>query len=166
MVTYTYPFAWMWQHDMALWWVKTMLWDFYSISTQIAKTLGSTSVRYGPNTKVSDHCLIDVDLMLFATWVVAWCWTYYKPVIMYSHVPNSRTYRNKWTRGRNCRKSNSRTLCFTLYLLQQIIEHLGFFSSSLIVKRVWLLGTPALCCMNYYLVMMSHHFFYRWTINL
>ena len=29
--------------------------------------------------------------------------------VMYSLVPNSRTYRNKWTRGRNCRKSNSRT---------------------------------------------------------
>ena len=31
---------------------------------------------------------------------------------------------------------------FTLYQLQQIIEHLGFFSTALIVKRVWLLGTP------------------------
>ena len=29
-------------------------------------------------------------------------------------------------------------------ILQQIIEHLGFFSTALINKRVWLLGTPEL----------------------
>ena len=33
-------------------------------------------------------------------------------------------------------------LFYTIYLLQQIIENLGFFSTALIVKRVWLLGTP------------------------
>ena len=38
----------------------------------------------------------------------------------YSRVPNSRTYQNRWTLGKNCRKHLLNT-CFTLYLSQQII---------------------------------------------
>ena len=59
------------------------------------------------------------------------------------HTLVSQIYQNRWTLGRNCWKSNSR---FTLYLLQQIIEHLGSFSTALIVKRIWLLETPENRC--------------------
>ena len=45
----------------------------------------------------------------------------------YSGVPNSRTYQNRWTLGKNCPKSNRRTPVLH-YLLQQIIEPPGIFS--------------------------------------
>ena len=42
-----------------------------SPSTEIAKTLGLTSIRYQSDTKVSDLYLMDVDLKVFAIWVMA-----------------------------------------------------------------------------------------------
>ena len=48
--------------------------------------------------------------------------------MVYSGIPISRTYQNKWTLDKNCRKTNNRTLVITLYSLQQIKEHLAPFS--------------------------------------
>ena len=42
---------------------------------EIAKTLGSTSIRYLSDTEVSDRYLIDVDPSLFAIWVLFNHWT-------------------------------------------------------------------------------------------
>ena len=36
--------------------------------SQIAKTLGSTSIRHQSNAKVSDRCLIDIDLRVCVIW--------------------------------------------------------------------------------------------------
>ena len=39
-----------------------------TISTQIAKALGSTSIRHPSDTFTSDRYLIDIDPMAFAIW--------------------------------------------------------------------------------------------------
>ena len=39
-------------------------------ATQIAKTLGSMSIRYRSDANVSDRYLIDVDPRVFAIWTV------------------------------------------------------------------------------------------------
>ena len=39
------------------------------LATQIAKTLGSTSIRHRSDTSVSDQCLINVDPRVFAIWI-------------------------------------------------------------------------------------------------
>ena len=43
-----------------------------SAATQITKTLGSTSIRYRSDAKVSDRCLIDVDPMISYVWACYW----------------------------------------------------------------------------------------------
>ena len=39
-------------------------------TAQIAKTLGSTSIRHRSDTNVSDPFLLNVDVMVFAIWVI------------------------------------------------------------------------------------------------
>ena len=63
-----------------------------STKMQIAKTLVSTSIRHRSDTKVSDRCLIYVDMSTFAIWdgiqdsvYIVWdCWLmlslYYQPL--------------------------------------------------------------------------------------
>ena len=42
----------------------------YHSEAQIAKTLGSTSLNHRSETKVSDRCLIDVNLRVFVIYVI------------------------------------------------------------------------------------------------
>ena len=41
--------------------------------SRIANTFGSTSVRHWTDTSTSDHCVIDVNLKVFAIWVIPMC---------------------------------------------------------------------------------------------
>ena len=53
-----------------IWFALLSLWikRCFTLVFQIAKTLGSTSVRYWSEAKVSDWCLIDVDPIGFDLW--------------------------------------------------------------------------------------------------
>ena len=50
--------------DMNIYMYETVNWAINGLSTQMAKTLGSRSIRYQSNVKVSDRCLINVDPMV------------------------------------------------------------------------------------------------------
>ena len=39
------------------------------VSSQVAKILGSMSIRHWSDTKVSDRCLVDIDPRVFVIWV-------------------------------------------------------------------------------------------------
>ena len=41
--------------------------------SRIANTFGSTSVRHWTDTSTSDHCVIDVNMKVFAIWVIPMC---------------------------------------------------------------------------------------------
>ena len=50
----------------------TVIWYIFQCesTTQIAKTIGTMSIRHRSDTTVSDRCVIDVDPMVFAIWAV------------------------------------------------------------------------------------------------
>ena len=62
--------------DIVTTWLTFLTHIFVSVLSthyynQIAMTIWSTSIRHRSDTFASDRCLIDIDPMVFATWVVA-----------------------------------------------------------------------------------------------
>ena len=49
-----------------------LIWKRWRPTTQIASTLGSTSIRHRSDAKASDRCLFDIDSRAFAIWVEAY----------------------------------------------------------------------------------------------
>ena len=57
-----------------------------SLCTQIAKALGSMSVRCRSDMKVSDRCLIFVDPRVFAIWVYGATWRIIGNQVQFHHI--------------------------------------------------------------------------------
>ena len=71
------------------------------------------------------------------TSLIDWAHTY----SMYSRVPKSRTCRNRWTLGKNAQNLIIEYL-FHAVSIATNNRTPGIFPTALIVKGVWLLGTP------------------------
>ena len=63
------------------------------LSSQIAKTLGSMSIRYRSGTKVPDRYLIDVDPRVFAIW--DWCCAPSSLWVLYTTISTVHHYHHK-----------------------------------------------------------------------
>ena len=71
---------------------------------KIAKTLGSTSIRYRSDAKLSDRCVIDVDPMVFAIWAktpksIELSWRKCTMSCIFNISPQSATYTCPWIRS-------------------------------------------------------------------
>ena len=86
-------------------WHHMSMWSYSSLVnvmvSQIAKTLGSTPIRYLSNAKVSYRCLIDVDLRVFTIWVGA-LWAYFDYQNQcWPFVNGTSTINTKWFQWQN-----------------------------------------------------------------